>query len=243
MANQSASSGSLSVSVPGTEATTTGTQPPHSALRGRGRPRGDTREQTRAAIVAAARDAFARLGFAQATNREIASLAGVTASAIYPYFESKAALYMAVVRDSVAKITPHLRAATEDSQSTREALRNLLIALGSVDEGRGADTRFLTGVPIEMQRNPELSDGMLAEPGEVPALVEEIVMRGVRSGEIHPERAQRVVSFAITAMMGLSSYGLTLGAGHLELAVDSLVDMLDGTLLSPEPPTTRFSTE
>src|SRR4051812_49605212 len=60
-----------------------------------GRPPGATSEATTARILAAARVCFARTGYAATTNKQIADEAGVTAAAIYLYFESKTALYVA----------------------------------------------------------------------------------------------------------------------------------------------------
>ena len=55
--------------------------------------------ETRAAILAAAADAFAQAGLAGARTEAIAAAAGVNKAMLYYYFKSKSRLYEAVVED------------------------------------------------------------------------------------------------------------------------------------------------
>ncbi len=55
-------------------------------------------QDTRGQILAAAREAFAARGFTGVTLRSIAAAAGVDAALIHHYFDSKQALFLAVVR-------------------------------------------------------------------------------------------------------------------------------------------------
>src|SRR5450755_4393414 len=59
--------------------------------------RGDKRERTRAALIAAAWAVVEEKGFAAASLEEIARRAGMTRGAIYSNFPSRAALLLAVV--------------------------------------------------------------------------------------------------------------------------------------------------
>ena len=75
--------------------TVNGTQPPPAteAVPGHGGPRS---AGTRRAILQAARSAFAEQGYDQTTIRGVAAAAGVDASMVMRYFESKAGLFAAV---------------------------------------------------------------------------------------------------------------------------------------------------
>ena len=72
-------------------------------------------ESTRAALIAAGRDVFARDGYADASTAEISERAQVTRGALYHHFDGKPGLFRAVhealERDLVAAVTR--RAATE----------------------------------------------------------------------------------------------------------------------------------
>lgn len=65
-------------------------------MRARGRPRGGAQD-TRTAILASAREAFAERGFERATLRHVAALAGVDPALIVYYFGTKEALLEAAL--------------------------------------------------------------------------------------------------------------------------------------------------
>lgn len=197
-----------------------------------GRPPGQSGEDTRRGILAAARQSFARNGYEGATNSEIAAAANVTSAAMYRHFESKADLYAAVVHDALADLIPRLRQATSKQPSVRAAFAALLGVLRSFDEQQHGSVRFLSTLPSEMQRHPEIAKRMLADPGEVFTIVNELVESGVRTGEISRAKAQRAVSAMIATFMGVSAYSNTLGARFAEQAIAGLVDLIEGGLFT-----------
>ena len=72
-------------------------------MRGR-RPKAAAAEQdTRTAILSAARNVFARRGFDGASTREVAELAGVNNAMIYYHFKDKVRLYRAVLSHSFSE--------------------------------------------------------------------------------------------------------------------------------------------
>jgi AcrR family transcriptional regulator len=197
-----------------------------------GRPPGQLAEETRKRVIQAARECFARVGYERATNRDIAAAADVTAAAMYRYFDSKPELYAAVARDTMAEVVPRLRSALASQSSTRASLRELLRAAGSVDDQARIAGRFLAAIPGEMQRHPEISTRILAEPGEVFAIVTDLVEAGVRTGEISQAKQQRVISVIIAMMMGASAYSSTVGSALGEIAFAGFIDLLDGSLFN-----------
>jgi AcrR family transcriptional regulator len=71
--------------------------PAHVAAKAPPRARGRNPEASRAAILAAAGAAFAELGYARATIRDIARRAGVTHGLVMMHFTSKEQLFLAAV--------------------------------------------------------------------------------------------------------------------------------------------------
>jgi AcrR family transcriptional regulator len=197
-----------------------------------GRPPGQSSAATRKRILHAARGCFARLGFERATNRDIAAAAGCTAAAIYRHFDSKPDLYVEAVSDAVAEIVPRLREAAAAQSSTRAALRAILQSVTSVTDTLGDALHFLAAVPIEIQRNPAIAQRIFAQPGEVYAIVTEMVEAGVRSGEFTRARAQRVISVTIAMLIGVGAYRSSLGPALGDEAAAGFVDLLDSALFS-----------
>ena len=68
-------------------------------------------ERTKAALVAAGRELFARHGYAGVSAEEIAAAASVTTGAVYHQFESKRGLFLAVFEAVEADVTERVIAA------------------------------------------------------------------------------------------------------------------------------------
>ncbi|OLT30831.1 hypothetical protein BJF79_38115, partial [Actinomadura sp. CNU-125] len=67
--------------------------------------RGERQEQTRAALVDAARDVFSRDGYHGAGLGEIARIAGYTRGAVYSNFDGKADLFLAVMDANLREVS------------------------------------------------------------------------------------------------------------------------------------------
>lgn len=107
--------------------------------------------KTRAAILAAAQQAFADIGYSQAGIREIAAIAGVSSTLLLRYFGSKAGLFEAALtaampmdglltqnaRDSFGEPLPRLFL---DATLDIKAPSIVVLSIGDAD-GRGIATR------------------------------------------------------------------------------------------------------
>jgi AcrR family transcriptional regulator len=169
-----------------------------------------------------------RLGFERATNKDIATAAGITAAALYRYFDAKSEIYAAVVDESSAQQVSRVGPLVEAAPTVRAGFAAVLRTLG--DDSQNVHSRFLSAVPTEMQRHPEIAKHMIANPGELYAIIRRLVESGVRSGEVAPDKVERTVAFMIASFIGISSYINTLGRKQGEIAVAGLLDLLDGRL-------------
>lgn len=197
-----------------------------------GRPRASGRDDTRERILVAARVCFAELGFAGTTNRAIGERAGVTAAAIYNYFASKVALYVAAVRAAEAEILPRYRAAVTGAPSARAALQALVAESAAAHAADPTLTAFLSALPIEMKRHPEIEEAM-GQPDEIVALIAGIVDRGQESGELTSELPlEAIVSMIVACMMGLSLAAATVDVDGAAGALAAFEGLLGGALFS-----------
>jgi AcrR family transcriptional regulator len=184
----------------------------------------------------AARECFARTGYAGTTNKQIGDHAGITAAAIYQYFDSKTALYMATVRDAQSELVPRFREAVAGERTTRGAFRALLAASAVLHERDPSLAAFLSALPVELRREDEIANAMAEAPSEVLAIMEGIVARGVRAREITPATAPHVLSMFLACTMGLSLYAASFGADEYRAALDAFLALIDGTLLHDRGP-------
>lgn len=90
-------------------------------------PRGQRREQ----IIAAATGAFAKAGFAATGLDDIAAAAGISRAILYRHFESKTALYQAVLDSACQRLVN----ATGAGKFTRESIDGLLRAAAEDPDG------------------------------------------------------------------------------------------------------------
>src|SRR5690348_705946 len=132
-------------------------------------PRWKRRKEARPAeIVAAGLELFVERGFAATRLFEVARRAGVTKGTLYLYFESKDALFKAVVRETIVPaIAEGERLAKAHQGPAADLLRQLL-----GDWWRGMNREGLSGIPKLV----------MAEAGNFPELArfysEEVVKRG-----------------------------------------------------------------
>lgn len=74
-------------------------------------------EETRSALIAAARTSFVDKGYADTGTPEIVAAAGVTRGALYHHFADKQALFQAVVEDEAARVAAAIdRAVPADAE-------------------------------------------------------------------------------------------------------------------------------
>ena len=82
---------------------------PHGPARKKARKtQGERSAATTALLTAAARDLFAKRGFAETATEDILQAAGVTRGALYHHFDNKAALFRAVFEIEEAALTARL---------------------------------------------------------------------------------------------------------------------------------------
>ena len=118
--------------------------------------RAESKQQTRAAVLAAAREVFARDGFHGATLERVAEEAGFTKGAVYSAFDSKADLFLAVYEARVAERAAQIRA--QDADSFGDALRLASDEWRQVLREQRAWSAALTEFWVHASRHEELRD-------------------------------------------------------------------------------------
>jgi len=99
----------------------------------RGRPKGDKRQRTRAALINAASQVIGEKGWDRTSLVEVAARAGMTRGAIYGNFKHREDLFLAVVRANWKPVTPPL--------STGMTFRDYMQALGKAVAAAASDRK------------------------------------------------------------------------------------------------------
>ena len=147
--------------------------------------------ERRAALITAAKDAFAERGFAATSMDDVANVAGVSRLIVYRHFESKEELYDVVVAETAAMLIDALHASTDTPG---------LAAVGALLKVARADRNGFTVLWQHAAREPQFAahaDGFRA-----PAVifVRTLLTNAGVKGDRLSWAADTLLSFAIAAV-------------------------------------------
>jgi AcrR family transcriptional regulator len=177
----------------------------------RGKPKGDKRARTRAALLAAARALIREKGYARTTLEEVAARAGMTTGAIYGNFRNREELFVALGDAYWPPIKPRVA----PGATFAEAMRAMAAAvIEAMPERNLVAVGRLTGIAYTLE-HPELRArvheitagryefgaawlGTLADAGDLPmpnahlvrvihALIEGLVLQRLLTPELFPD--------------------------------------------------------
>lgn len=197
-------------------------------------------------LLDAALDLFTRQGLAATRMDDVAARVGVSKGTLYLYFQSKEALFKAVVRDSLAQMV---------AQGTRDAVATHASA---TDRLRGM-TQWWTAVLnhpcggvfklmlTELPQFPDLArfyEEEIMAPGLLALRAE--VTRGVSRGEFRPCNAELVVQSLVSPLVMACVNRHTLAARHLDVEwvphdeafIAHHIELVLSALKSEAPPAT-----
>src|SRR5215831_16752866 len=109
----------------------------------RGKPKGDKRERTRAALLEAARELIRERGHERTTLQKVAKRAGMTTGAIYGNFKNREDLFIALGETYWPPIVPRVRSGASLAAIMRSMAKETIAAL---PDRRAAIVGRLTGL-------------------------------------------------------------------------------------------------
>lgn len=190
--------------------------------------RAQRRQQTRARLLDAAGQVFARRGFHAATVDEVADAAGYTKGAVYANFANKDALFLALLDQRMAAQLQQVEAlyAIESSQELVAALR------GGTEQEFAAARDFgvlMVEFSLYAMRNPtaqaELAQRYRQLRGRLAELITKRYARRQTSPPMPPEHLAALV-LATDAGLFLQ-FSAEPGALPWELHADAMIQLLD----------------
>ena len=166
-------------------------------------------------ILEAALAVFAEKGFSAARMEDISQRAGVTKGTIYLYFDSKEALFKALVRESLA---PTIRGVIEQVRAYQGSSRDLLVLVLTT-----------VGTFIRTSDRVVLPKIVIAEAGNFPELVrfyreeiidkglgmlERVIARGIARGEFRKMEPRHVARLCMAPILFAAMWRATFA--HLD---------------------------
>lgn len=147
---------------------------------------------------------FADSGYGGATNRDIATKAGITPAALYHYFASKFDLYIAVLDDAGETVHQWLLESVLGHDSFRSAFGAILDEALRLSAEHSSMPAFLGTVRVDARRHPEIAAALIARGDDFAEIFSELINLGVATGEIPHERRAEMTVFVYTALFGLT---------------------------------------
>ncbi|MBQ8106969.1 MAG: TetR/AcrR family transcriptional regulator [Afipia sp.] len=136
--------------------------------RGRGRPQVRSDDETRAVIIAAAREEFDTSGYASTSMESVARGAGVSTKTLYRLIPNKAALFEAIITDGLDQFTARIRLRACDGSDIEAALTEALVIFGEL---------VLDDTVIALQRM------VLSESEQFPEIAETFYNKAIKRTE------------------------------------------------------------
>src|SRR5881409_4312197 len=167
------------------------------------KPRWQRRKDERPAeLLAAALEVFGERGFAATKLTDVARRAGVTKGTVYLYFDSKEALFKAVVRETIVPVIAKGEALAQSfTGSARELLEQLVR-----EYWRLVGETEVAGIPKLMMAEaatfPELTRFYYEEVvTRGHRLMAGVIERGVKNGEFRPVDVMLAAKLAMSPLM------------------------------------------
>ena len=203
--------------------------------RGVGRPKGQNRDAMLAKILTVARRHFAEKGYAQTTFIGIGQDADISHTAVYSYFDSKANLYLATLIATQEQFLPDFKRAMVDCKTLRERFHRLIMVSSAAHAKDNSITGFLSALPIEIRRHPELNSVVRQQNDSVFKTMSAMFDEAKQSGEIATNASTiNLVSAFFGGTVGVALFEYGMHATSLTDAMSVFIDMIEGDVFTPE---------
>ncbi len=164
-------------------------------------------EKSRAALVAAARRVFEEVGYLDARVSDIAKEADVAHGSYYTYFDSKKAVFQAVVTEVSAEIDAAV--AHQPSDASGDVVGNLLKANRRYLEAHYANVKILSLIEQVATTDPEIHAHRLASRRRHVQRVASTIRRLQQRGEADQSTDAFTTAGALVAMLSSFAYWST----------------------------------
>jgi AcrR family transcriptional regulator len=193
----------------------------------------DTKQATRAKLLAAAGEEFARVGLQRANVDAISLAAGYAKGTIYNYFPSKEELFLAVVEEASAQA-----AASGSAPAHAPARERLAAMLAGFCAWAGSHDPLARVLVREcLMGTPGLYPRVMGAEAPLVGELEAIIRQGAAGGELRDDIPADLLALAITGLTDLALVQHWASDGT-EPTLEQIPQLVLSLLLGPESPST-----
>ncbi len=202
------------------------------------RVRAEVREETRRRLLEVGAEHIARDGLERANVDAIAIAAGYAKGTFYNYFDSKEALFGAVIAEGARRAVAHYAKA-----KVRGTTRARLLALARADVEVLREEEDFTKVVIRevMRCRPETYPLIVEHLAPFEQKIEAVLSEGVAAGEVRSDRPVAQLALIFTGLLALM-YVQYWGSGGAWPPLDGVPELAVGAFLDGAGAGTRRKT-
>ena len=194
----------------------------------------DTKQATRAKLLAAAGEEFARVGLERANVDAISLAAGYAKGTIYNYFPSKEELFLAVVEEASAQAT-----ASGSAPAHAPARERLAATLAGFCAWAGTNDPLARVLVREcLMGTPGLYPRVIGAEAPLVGELEAIIREGTADGELRDDLPADLLALAIA---GLADLALVQhwASGDAKPSLEEIPELVLRLLLGPGSPSSK----
>jgi TetR/AcrR family transcriptional regulator, cholesterol catabolism regulator len=154
--------------------------------------------ETREGIVKAAVVLFSQQGFEATSLQDVADQAGVTKGAVYHYFKEKPDLLVAIHGRFVERQLATLQAILEENASAAEQLSRIIEELAANHDAYHDEVEIFDRERKQLVQ-PKF-ESVRAQRAQVEQMIDDVISRGIETGEFKPLPSIRLATFAVVGM-------------------------------------------
>ena len=175
-------------------------------------------------IVAAALEEFAAGGYAATSMGAIAERAGITRAVLYDHFDSKQALYLALLEERNAAFLGHVGARITGSGDPRERMRETIDTVFAFAEQEPASWRLLFGGDVSGEGKPARARRQVH--AQLVGAVAALLAADAEAAGIEPAAREAMVEMLIAALRGAVEWRAQNPGVERDLLVDAAMELL-----------------
>lgn len=193
-------------------------------------------QETRALILNAAQNLFARSGYDATGVADICQEAGVSKGAFYYHFPSKQALFLDLLDEWLKGLDFQLKLLRQDNLDIPDSLINMTAVVPMVLQSAGGHLQMFLEYWIQASRDETIWQATIAPYHRYQALFATIIEEGVAEGSLKPVDPRVTAQVIVSLAVGLLLQGLLdpQGADWEKVAKQGIQYLMDSIAMKPK---------